>query len=94
MLKKDDGSEITLFSRTIDQIAAQFGADTANPGQLISVSPNIVFDRGGVYMTGWQSGSIDVTPFRGQTVTVTFICGDVGDSIFDTAILIDVILVN
>lgn len=94
ILKKQDGSEVTLLSKTIDGIAAQFGADTNQIGQLIKVSPEIVFDEGGVYMTGWQETTFDITPYRGQVVTVVFIAGDVGDSIYDTAILLDDIIIQ
>jgi len=86
---KQDGSSVILYRKTIDQIAADFGATTTNPGLLISVSPNIVFDQGGVYMTNWQNISFNIIPYRGQTVTIVFSTGDVGDSAFDTAILLD-----
>lgn len=91
---KSDGSEVTLFSKNIDQIAVEFGADTNQVGQLVAVSPEIVFDRGDVYMTNWQTSTVDVTPFRGQVIVVEFICGDIGDSIYDTAILLDEITVQ
>ena len=94
LLVKQDGSQVTLFSRTIDEMALQFGADTNHAGQLISVSPNIVFDEGGVYMTGWQDISFNIIPYRGQTVVIIFKCGDVGDSIYDTAILLDDIIIQ
>ncbi|MBK8552635.1 MAG: choice-of-anchor L domain-containing protein [Ignavibacteria bacterium] len=94
ILRKQDGTEITLYSRTIDQMAAQFNATKTDPGDLISVSPNIVFDVGGVYMTNWQSSTFDVTAYRGQTIVLILICGDVGDSIYDTAILLDEIKLN
>lgn len=94
ILKKQDGSDVTLLSKNIDGIASQFGADTNHVGQLISVSPEIVFDEGGVYMTGWQETSFDITPYRGQVITVVFIAGDVGDSIYDTAILLDDIIIQ
>ena len=93
-LKRENGTEVVLLSKTIDQIALAFGADTNHAGQLISVSPDIVFDVGGVYMTGWQPVSFDITPYRGQTIVIVFECGDVGDSIFDSAILIDAVKVN
>ncbi|HMS64784.1 MAG TPA: hypothetical protein PKD83_05955 [Ignavibacteria bacterium] len=93
-LVQQNGTEVTLLSKTIDGIATQFGADTNHAGQLISVSPNIVFDQGGVYMTGWQELSFDITPYRGQTVVIIFKCGDVGDSIYDTAILLDDIIIQ
>lgn len=93
-LKKPDGSEVTLLSKNIDQIAVEFNADTNQVGDLVKVSPDIVFDRGDVYMTNWQTSTFDVTPYRGQTIVIEFICGDVGDSIYDTAILLDEIKVN
>lgn len=88
-LIKSDGAEVTLFSKNIDQLATQFGADTNQIGQLVKVSPGIVFDRGDVYMTNWQTTTLDVTPYRGQTIVIVLICGDIGDSIYDTAILLD-----
>lgn len=88
-LIKSDGAEVTLFSKNIDQLAAQFGADTNQIGQLVKVSPDIVFDRGDVYMTNWQSTTLDVTPYRGQTIVIVLICGDIGDSIYGSAILLD-----
>jgi len=50
---------------------------------------DVSFDRGGVYDTGWQSKSIDVTTLAGTSGLLIFSAGDVGDSIYDTAILID-----
>lgn len=96
VLQSDYFGEEILLSRTIDGIAASFGAKAPTieipegiPGDLISVSPDIVFDRGGVYMTGWQSESFDIKSYRGRCVTLIFRSTDVGDSIYDTAILID-----
>ncbi|HAY35188.1 MAG TPA: choice-of-anchor L domain-containing protein [Ignavibacteria bacterium] len=91
---KQDGSEVILLSKTIDQIAAQFGATQQNAGSLIPVSPDIVFDQGGVYMTGWQDITFDITAYRGQVITIIFSAGDVGDSIYDTAILLDDIIIQ
>ena len=96
VLQSDYFGEEILLSRTIDGIAASFGAKAPTieipegiPGDLISVSPDIVFDQGGVYMTGWQSESFDIKSYRGRCVTLIFRSTDVGDSIYDTAILID-----
>ena len=96
VLQSEEFGEEILLSRTIDGIAAQFGAskpDTENPegipGDLINVSPDIVFDQGGVYMTGWQQESFDIVSYRGKCVTLILRSSDVGDSIYDTAILLD-----
>ena len=95
-IKTQSGSEVTLLSRSIDGIASQFGAvkEPPNPGNLIGVSPEIVFDRGDVYMTGWQTSTFDVSAYRGMIITLSLEAGDVGDSIFDTAILLDEISVQ
>ncbi len=56
------------------------------------------FDRGDTWSNGWKSASLDVaaiaTSNEGKPVTLTFAAGDVGDSIYDTAILLDKIVIN
>jgi hypothetical protein len=94
VIKTSDGIEHVLFNKTIDGIAADFGASKTEPGNLISVSPEIVFDQGGVYMTDWQTSTFDITPYQGQRVTLILAAGDVGDSIYDTAILLDDITIK
>jgi hypothetical protein len=91
---KDDGSIVYLYSKTIDGFAVAYGATTSDPGSLISVLPGIVFDRDGVYMTGWVSSEFDLTPYRGTTITIKFLIGDVGYSIFDSACLLDAISIQ
>ena len=61
--------------------------DLCNEGGLIH--DDIAFDKGDVYRTGWRTQSVDMTAFAGSTATLTFAAGDVGDSIYDTAILVD-----
>jgi hypothetical protein len=63
--------------------------DLCNDPGTILVPADVGFDQGGVYMTGWLQKSVDVTAFAGTTATLTFAAGDVGDSIFDTVILVD-----
>jgi hypothetical protein len=97
-----DGNEDVLMNKTIDIIASEFGAqkfkgddgEVPKPGSLNLASPDIVFDKGDVYMTGWQSNTFDITGYRGKIITIIISAGDVGDSIFDTAILLDNIIVN
>jgi hypothetical protein len=45
----------------------------------------------GTYHTGWQSSSVDVTAYAGETtpITLKFNVYDQGDSIWDTAVTID-----
>ncbi|MBN2171466.1 MAG: choice-of-anchor L domain-containing protein [Candidatus Krumholzibacteriota bacterium] len=83
------GVEIVLFEVQIDDLC-----DSVEPA-------SIKFDQGphgsdpvGVYRTGWIEVEIDVTAYAGQTVELRFAAGDIGDSIYDSAILIDAIRVE
>lgn len=91
---KDKESENIVYSNTIDGIANLFGATKSSPGSLISVSPDITFDRGGVYMTNWQNLDIPLSNYQGKIVNLTISAGDVGDSIYDTAVLIDEVTIK
>jgi hypothetical protein len=100
LISEEFGEEI-LFSKTIDGIASAFGASAPSeeipegiPGELIAVSPDIVFDQGNVYMTGWQTSTFNLSAYKGKCVTLALRCTDVGDSVYDTAILIDDIILN
>jgi len=88
-IKIDDSSITILLSKTVDSIAAEFGASYSNGGDLIYVSPGIVFDQGDVWMTGWQEFEYDISAFQGSVVTIKFEAVDEGDEIYDTAILLD-----
>lgn len=74
-----------LFSKAIDELADQYP-----PTQ---VSPTIVFDRGDVYMTGWQTSTFDISQFHGKTATIIIETGDIGDSYYDSATLLDEITI-
>jgi len=52
----------------------------------------LVFDKGDVYMTGWVFFQYSLLQWADSYVTIEFQCGDVGDSIYDTAILLDAIV--
>lgn len=77
----EDLNETVLFYKTIDMINDEY--------PLSLVSPEIVFDVGDVYGTGWQYSEFDISAFAGQSVTLVLSSGDVGDSIYDTVILMD-----
>lgn len=82
----ENGNETVYFYKTIDDIDAEYA--------LLLVSPDIVFDVGDVYGTGWQYNEFDISAFAGQSVTLVFGCGDAGDSIYDTVILLDDIIID
>jgi hypothetical protein len=83
------GEEDVLFYGAIDTYC-----DQVEPA-------GIKFDQGphdgdpvGVYKTGWLEHSVDISAYAGQTVTIRFAAGDIGDSIYDSAILIDAITIE
>jgi hypothetical protein len=63
--------------------------DLCNDPGVTLTPADVEFDQGGVYMTGWTHQTVDLTSLAGTTATLTFAAGDVGDSIFDTVILVD-----
>ena len=50
---------------------------------------DISFDQGDVYYTGWRHEEIDISAFSGKSAELRFFATDVGDSVYDTAILFD-----
>ncbi|HKO44896.1 MAG TPA: hypothetical protein VJU84_16585 [Pyrinomonadaceae bacterium] len=76
----DSGTHVLFFRKVDDLCPTVF-------------QTSLVFDRADVWSTGWQSQSIDISAIaaanQGKSVTIRFSAGDVGDSIFDTAILLD-----
>ncbi|KQC09198.1 MAG: hypothetical protein APR54_13080 [Candidatus Cloacimonas sp. SDB] len=82
----NEGYESTILYKDVDEIAENYGP--------YLVSPDIEFDVGDVYATGWNTFSYDLNFYAGQIVTIKFTSGDVGDSAYDTAILLDEIKVG
>jgi len=71
------GGFTNLFNKTIDGLA----------GQVIPA--DVGFDRGGVYKTTWRIDTLNLNAYAGKTIVLKFSCTDVGDSIYDTAVLLD-----
>jgi hypothetical protein len=69
--------DTTLLSRAVDDLC-----DSVFPDE-------VDFDQGDVHTTGWLPQTVDMTPFAGTTGVLKFGAEDVGDSIFDTVILVD-----
>jgi len=81
-LETPDGT-VTLLHLTIDDLC-----------ESVTPAP-VVFDQGDVYMTGWITFTVDISAYAGQGgVTITFTTGDIGDSIFDTAVLVDALTIQ
>ncbi len=82
----DSGNgSVTLFSKNIDDLC---GEVTHAEGIHFDISDTITTEDG-VWMTGWTTVTLDISAYAGKSVTVVFACGDIGDSIFDTAVLLD-----
>lgn len=81
ILISDGMTTENLFSTAIDSFASQYS--------LTPVSPGVVFDQGDVYMTGWRTSLFDISKYQGKAVTLFIESGDVGDSYYDSATLLD-----
>ena len=67
-----------LFERKVDDLC----------GSVFAV--NNSFDKGDVYATGWRTENIAIpSSYIGKSISLKFYSTDVGDSIYDSAILLD-----
>ncbi|MCK4403911.1 MAG: hypothetical protein KAW02_02360 [candidate division Zixibacteria bacterium] len=92
VLKTED-DELTLLYKDIDALAGEVSQATEIHFDIPPPDPNDPNEtEDGVWMTGWRTVSFDVSAYAGKAVILIFECGDMGgDSIFDTAILLDAI---
>ncbi len=91
---------VTMVDVWIDQLCP-YDCGGKNPCQAGSPSckcgqqwkglsqADVSFDQGGVYMTLWQTHCHDISAFSDKKVTLKFFTTDKGDSIYDTAVLVD-----
>ena len=88
------GSPTTLLYKKIDDLCggvSQAGGIHFDQPEPDPDDPNA---EDGVWMTGWTPVTLNISAYAGKSVTLTFTCGDIGDSIFDTAILLDEIKIQ
>jgi len=95
-LKTDDGTEYPVVDIKVDDLCAVDDGkctDDQCGSQYVGLSESDVeFDRGDTHMTAWQKATYSLDAFdseRNTPVTISFFCTDKGDSIFDTAVLVD-----
>jgi hypothetical protein len=77
-----------------DSFEVSFGTTSLQSSKVDDLCPIVMpdpidFDRGDVHTTGWLTQTVDVTAFAGTTDVLRFAAADVGDSIYDSAILVD-----
>jgi hypothetical protein len=88
------GGKVSIVDAKVDDLcpasACGFGGGVCG-GQHKGLDPSDVsFDQGGVFMTPWIKSQANVGPLAGNgNVTLKLFATDVGDSIYDSAILID-----
>jgi hypothetical protein len=89
-----------LFVQNINNLCGTVSSSNLKfdqSGGACTPTPNVGFGTGGndctVWTTVWQSQPVDIsgiaTTNQNKAVTIRFSAGDVGDSIFDSAILLD-----
>ena len=90
----DDKFEIQILD-TNDNVLHSEVLEAINTSKWYSVS-GINFDGGDstVYHTNWQTASIDISPYQNQTIKIMFLVYDVGDSAYDSAVVLDDIVCN
>ena len=77
----ETGAEILLFNTSVNILCENTNALVDSP---------VNFDQGDTWHTGWQLDErVDISAYKDKAVTLKFFSTDKGDSIYDTAILID-----
>ncbi|MBM4116904.1 hypothetical protein FJ251_04050 [bacterium] len=87
-LVDDAGVTHPLFRRRIDDLC-----DQVTPAG-IAFDQQPAEDDAGVYTTGWRELAVGIAAHAGRTVTLNIAVGDIGDSYYDTAVLLDDIAID
>ena len=68
----------------------QLAFESVNTSTWLPIS-GIDFDGGDrtTFHTGWETVSVDISQYAGKLLTIKFTVFDVGDSVYDTGVLID-----
>ncbi len=90
-LEGDDGM-ISFVNASVDDLCPPQEC-TGCGGQYDGlIQADVIFDQGDVWMTHWRKAASNVMALAGAgAVTLRFFATDKGDSIYDTAILIDTV---
>lgn len=85
------GTRHELVNLTVDDLCPEAKCATCQ-GLFPLTKADVDFDKKDVYMTDWQKAEFDLAPLLGGQATnaiLKFFCTDTGDSIYDTAVLVD-----
>jgi hypothetical protein len=90
-----DGHDI-VFERTVDDLCPKSACpETCGAFEVPLTAADVAFDQGDAWATPWMVANLPlagVLPSGGGLLSLTFEAGDAGDSIYDTHILVDEIL--
>jgi hypothetical protein len=90
-LESDEGV-ITLVSVNVDALCPPEECGGCGGSYDGLIQSDVIFDQGGVWNTHWRKATSNVMALAGTgAVTMRFFCTDMGDSIYDTVVLIDTI---
>jgi len=87
-----NGKEHHVVNLAVDDLCAPedcFGCGSEFVGLVPS---DVQFDQGDNHMTDWQKAIFNVSGFTSDQATLRIFCTDKGDSIYDTAVLVDSII--
>ena len=92
--KYDDTVLFEILDRS-GNVLLQLAKESINESTWIPLA-DINFEGGDdtTYQTGWKNVMVDISHLQTQTVVLRIITYDKGDSIYDTAVLVDEIVLN
>jgi hypothetical protein len=90
-LESDDG-QITFVDASVDSLCPPQECSGCGGQYDELIQSDVSFDQGDCWMTHWRKAASNVMALAGKgAVTLRFFATDKGDSIYDTAILIDTV---
>lgn len=88
----DDKFEVHIIESSNDSIVVEESVNESSWNEINDIN----FDEGDdtTYHTGWQNSTIDISSYQGKNITLKFLIYDKGDSAYDTAALVDNVIIE
>jgi hypothetical protein len=90
---KKTGVEKTIFRTSVDTLCGACNGNDLTSAACTSLpltKSSVGFDKGEVWETGWKADeTVSLRDFAGKSIVLKFYLEDKGDTIYDTAVLID-----